>query len=94
MLAPEDARLIVAGGLGAAIRLYLRRPRHWVEIPVVMLIGIAAAFILSPSLDPYSPLQIEATGCIVGLCVIAMAEAILRAVEKLDVLAIMKKGKP
>lgn len=89
----ENAQLILGGAVGAGLRIYLRPAGRLVRNVATGVLCIGAASVFGHDVQAWLPLNMAAAGGVVALGCLGVAEGILRAVERVDFLSLLKREK-
>lgn len=89
--AAEAAKVLTAGGFGALVTVYLRHPGSIVRAVCMVAIGMGLAVVFTDIVAGIFDLPVIPVAAIIGLIGKALAEAALRAAEKVDLSAWAKR---
>jgi hypothetical protein len=89
---PETAK-VIAGGFGSVVGVYLRNPKSLVRVFAHVLIGMGFAWFFADAAAGWFSLPVEPIAAAIGLLGKALAETVLRGIEKADVSGWLQKGK-
>jgi len=91
----QTAKVMAGGGFGAAVLIYLRHPGTLCRGAGMIGIGLGCAALFGETLAGLTGLGEVQAGAVLGLVAKAVAEGLLRAVERFDFAALIpiKKGK-
>ncbi len=93
--AAQHAQLAVGAASGAAVRVYLLKPAGWLQMLAMGLASFALAATFGETayahLKGYG-LNLPATGALVALVGLGIAEGAVKAAAKFDLGALFKRG--
>jgi hypothetical protein len=92
----EQAQVMAGGAVGAALRLYLRPAGSWLRSIVTATLCVGAARVFAPDLRITTGhigflLSAETCGALVALGCFGVAEGLLKAIERFDFAAVLKR---
>lgn len=88
---PETAKVIASSGLGALMLAYLRHPGSIVRAGALVFLGIGMALVFTDLVAAWTGLQPVPVAAGIGLVGKALAESALRAAERFDLTALVKR---
>lgn len=94
-LSGETAEALSGGVFAAAAREYLRPAVGWQKRVMAALLCLCGAFMFGDEIKAALPalkLTLQFASAIAGVICIGVAEGLLKAVERFDLLAFFKKG--
>ena len=89
----QQAQLAVGGGLGSALRVYIKHPGTLVKSAAMLVLGIGSASIFGTTVQPLIGWNLPATGALIGLLGVGVAEGVVRAVDAFDYGKLLGKAK-
>lgn len=89
----QGAKVIAAGGFGALLGVYFRHPQKIIRGILHVCIGMGLALIFTEMLSEFLGVEPVPVAAGIGLTGKALAEAVLRWAEKLDIAAAIKISK-
>lgn len=89
--AAEQAQVIVGGAVGAGLRLYLRPAGSIMRAVITGVLCIASASVFGPTAQAWLPLNQAGCGAAVAFVTLTVAEGVLKAIERFDFGALLKR---
>lgn len=93
--AAQHAQLIAGGAAGAGVRVYLLKPSGWLQMLMMGLASFALAATFGETAYAYLKgygFNLPATGAVVALVGLGIAEGAVKAAAKFDLGALFKRG--
>lgn len=92
----QHAQLIAGGAAGAGVRVYLLKPSGWLQMLLMGMASFALAATFGETAYAHLKgfgLNLPATGALVALVGLGIAEGAVKAAAKFDAGALFKRGK-
>ena len=91
-LSSETTQALSGGVFAAGAREYLRPAVGWRKRVLAAALSVGGALLFGGEVAAFLGFTISAGSAVAGVACIGVAEALLKAVERLDLAAFLKKG--